>query len=207
MKKQRIFVLFIILSCILCSFVSSMCHFDIKCWNKATNSIRKELCTLFCLVKVYGLSGVYAFFRIFVLSTSPYSEGQKFCNHFFKTYPYNPYSILFPSLTKGRRKYSWHYCTFCTIALSAKVRKCKSASGMVCCIMEDGQDLTVQIPFPFCSLLTSSFQRRKESMLTDWNVRIPTNLRGKNQDEGLMCFDAFCPLKVSNWRNDPFEKR
>lgn len=96
-------------------------------WNIGANSIRKELCTLFCLVKVYGLSGVYAFFRIFVLSTSPYSEGQKFCNHFFKTYPYNPYSILFPSLTKGRRKYSWHYCTFCTIALSAKVRKCKSA--------------------------------------------------------------------------------
>ena len=74
--------------------------------------------------------GVRTFFRIFVLSTCPYSERQKFCNHFFKTYPYTRTSrtvVLFPSLTKGRRKYSWHYCTFCTIALSTKVRKCKSA--------------------------------------------------------------------------------
>lgn len=79
-------------------------------------------------VRVVG--GVRTFFRIFVLSTYPYSERQKFCNHFFKTYPYTRTSrtvVLFPSLTKGRRKYSWHYCTFCTIALSTKVRKCKSA--------------------------------------------------------------------------------
>lgn len=79
-------------------------------------------------VRVVG--GVRTFFRIFVLSTCPYSERQKFCNHFFKTYPYTRTSrtvVLFPSLTKGRRKYSWHYCTFCTIALSTKVRKCKSA--------------------------------------------------------------------------------
>ena len=79
-------------------------------------------------VRVVG--GVRTFFRIFVFSTCPYSERQKFCNHFFKTYPYTRTSrtvVLFPSLTKGRRKYSWHYCTFCTIALSTKVRKCKSA--------------------------------------------------------------------------------
>ena len=116
-------------------------------------------------VRVVG--DVRTFFRIFVLSTCPYSERQKFCIFFSKHTCTSRTVVLFPSLTKGRRKYSWHYCTFCTIALSAKVRKCKSASGMVCCIMEDGQDLTVQIPFPFCSLLTSSFQRRKESMLTD----------------------------------------
>lgn len=79
-------------------------------------------------VRVVG--GVRTFFRIFVLSTCPYSERQKFCNHFFKTSPYTRTSrtaVLFPSLTKGRRKYSWHYCTFCTIALSTKIRKCKSA--------------------------------------------------------------------------------
>ena len=76
-------------------------------------------------VRVVG--GVRTFFRIFVFSTCPYSERQKFCNHFFKTYPYTRTSrtvVLFPSLTKGRRKYSWHYCTFCTID---QVRKCKSA--------------------------------------------------------------------------------
>lgn len=79
---------------------------------------------------VRGVGGVRTIFRIYFLSTSSYSERRKFCNHFFKSYPYTRTSrtvVLFPSQTKGRRKYFWHYCTFCTIALSTKVRNCKSS--------------------------------------------------------------------------------
>ena len=100
-------------------------------WNRGSNSIRKELCTLFCLVKVYGLSGVYAQFLEFMFWVCVLTCKERSpAIIFFKTYPYTRTSrtaTLLPAPTKGSRKCSLHSCTFCTIALSTKVRKCKSA--------------------------------------------------------------------------------
>ena len=120
---------------------------------------------------------------------------------FFQIIPVHPYklhsSFIFFS-NKRKKKILLallHYRPKCENA------KVQSASGMVCCIMEDGQEFTVQIPFPFCSMLASFFKRREDSLFPVWKVWIHTKQNGKNQDEGLMCFDAFCPPKVSNWRN------
>lgn len=77
-------------------------------------------------VRVVG--GVRTIFRIYVLSTSPYSERRKFCDHFFKSYPYKPYCSFISFSNKREKKIFLtllHFLHYYTIDQSVKLQKCK----------------------------------------------------------------------------------
>ena len=83
---------------------------------------------------------------------------------FFKNipvHPYKPYSSFVSFSNKREKKMLLALSALLHYRPKCENAKVQSASGMVCCIMEDGQDLTVQIPFPFCSMLAHFFSEAK----------------------------------------------
>lgn len=147
-----------------CTFHVPVCRKCLKIRLKS-NSQGIVYVVLSCQgVRVVG--GVRTIIRIYVLSTCPDSGIHKDGSSaiIFQNIPvhqYKPYSGFISFSNKREKKTLFallHYRPKCENA------KVQSASGMGCCIIEDGQDLTVQIPFPFCSLLASSFLRREDSI-------------------------------------------
>lgn|SRR5574344_2103418 len=126
-------------------------------------------------VRVVGVvRSLFIIMRIqnFRFATSKAIRSESFAIIFFQNipvHPYKPYSNFISFTYKREKKMLLallHFLHYCPIDQSAKMQKCKVQA--VCCVAlwRDGQDLTVQIPFPSCSLLASSFQRLKEPMMS-----------------------------------------
>lgn len=118
-----------------CTFHVPVCRKCLKIRLKSNSQgIVYDILAIHHFVKVYGLSGLYVHFYNFF-----YDVRRTICENIspgvfaiiisqnIPVHPYKPYSSFIPFSDKREKRMLLHYCTFCTIALSTKVRKCKSA--------------------------------------------------------------------------------
>ena len=118
-----------------CTFHVPVCRKCLKIRLKSNSQgIVYVILVIHHFVKVYGLSGLYVHFLQFF-----YDVRHAICKNIgpgvfairisqnIPVHPYKPYSSFISFSDKREKKMLLHYCTFCTIAISTKVRKCKSA--------------------------------------------------------------------------------